>query len=477
MCNLCLRMSGIAQLKPEIQRLLKGYQKTGVTYMANLKSNALSVKKIEAEEKPASKKWIRDGGGLALCLTPAAIGPWRHWYYIYKSPETGLRVYKPLGSYPDIGLADARNEATKLKVALLAKVDPMAKERRDADDRKEADEQRRLSIEREAKEKTVADLYDDYFSIYVQKALKGWKKIKATLDKEVIPVIGKLKVKNVSADDLVAITSRIVKRGSPIQANRVHAYTAAMFSWGVDNRHIKSNPFKGIKKPVKAEPKRERTLSETELKEFWIALERDDLMMSAGVKVVLKLIVLTAQRPGEVAGMHTNEIDGNWWTIPGSRTKNGKTHRVYLTASALSLLADMKNKGYLFPSPVKAKEVISENALNYALRRNAKAPLSDNEGRPIYKDDGKRATENRLGVDHFTPHDLRRTAATILAKEKIPFEHRERVLNHTLGKLDAVYNQHDFDDEKQMAAETLGRRIQAILTGAKNNVIPIKKAA
>jgi|GEM_PF-3009127 len=99
-----------------------------------------------------------------------------------------------------------------------------------------------------------------------------------------------------------------------------------------------------------------------------------------------------------------------------------------------------------------------------AVNHNLKYPLKDAKGNPFYKKDGKPATVNHMGIDHFTPHDLRRSAATLLAAAKIKFEHRERVLNHTMGKLDGIYNQHDFDDEKQVALETLERRIRAIIT-------------
>ncbi len=72
---------------------------------------------------------------------------------------------------------------------------------------------------------------------------------------------------------------------------------------------------------------------------------------------------------------------------------------------------------------------------------------------------------NRIGIESVSPHDLRRSAATLLASIKVPYESRERVLNHTISKLDRTYNQHDFDDEKQMAMETFERRINNIITG------------
>ncbi len=252
----------------------------------------------------------------------------------------------------------------------------------------------------------------------------------------------------------------------------------------VDNQYIQYHPFKGLKKPFKAEKDRhrERFLSHDEIASLWAALERKDLAMTAGIKVALKLILLTAQRPSEVAGMHASEIEGSWWTIPGARTKNGKSHRVYLSQTALSLIGSIEGRGYLFPSSVgKGGRHITGNALNYALRRNVAVPVVDGDGNPVSLENGMPATENRLGVvEHFTPHDLRRTAATLLAKDKIPFEQRERVLNHSLGKLDKTYNKYDFDEERRNAAETLERRIMLIVSGTGGKVIPIsfgKKAA
>jgi len=102
-----------------------------------------------------------------------------------------------------------------------------------------------------------------------------------------------------------------------------------------------------------------------------------------------------------------------------------------------------------------------------AVGRNLSFPVRDKDGNP--------ATENLLGIEKFVPHDLRRTANTLMAASKVIKEHRERVLNHTLEKLDATYNLHDYDDEKVMALEALERKLRSILTGATDNVVPIQK--
>jgi len=120
---------------------------------------------------------------------------------------------------------------------------------------------------------------------------------------------------------------------------------------------------------------------------------------------------------------------------------------------------------------------IEVNALAHVVRRNLKSPVKIN-GQEVFGKDGQPVTENKLGVASFTPHDLRRTANTLMASCKIIKEHRERVLNHTLERLDGTYNLHDYDDEKQMALETLERKILQIINGsAAGKVVPIKRAA
>jgi integrase len=180
--------------------------------------------------------------------------------------------------------------------------------------------------------------------------------------------------------------------------------------------------------------------------------------------------------------MHRGEIDctGRWWTIPGeaiytAQAKNHLTHRVYLTDTALELIGSLKvinndtgqeeDKGYIFPCPHSTKlQPIDTRALAHAIRRNLNWPVL-HKGQPIYDKDKKPITENRLGVDPFTPHDLRRTATTLMAKCKIIKEHRERVLNHKLEKLDGTYNIYDYDDDKVAALISLESKLLSIISG------------
>jgi len=414
-----------------------------------------------------------DGFGVRVYGTGGRV-----FFFLYKFD--GKRRFLNLGHYdpefettgPDgkkIGsLAYHRQKYIEAKNKLAKGVDPLGEKEQAKTERKQTP--------------TVADfIAKEYIEKSAKKKLKRWEDVERALRVEVIPRWGRRKLSDITRRDIILLRDEIAVR-APIMANRVLAYVSGMFTYAIDQEAIKASPYANIKRAVK-ESSRERALAIEEVKQLWRALDGDGVLMSSETRNILKLILLTAQRPGEVAGMHTKELDGHWWTIPGSRTKNGKTHRVYLTDTALSLIGDT-NRGAIFATDRGVKESITVNALSFAIRRNI-------EGKSVRTDKVKRRKgegykrgpynskplpekPNRIGIEIFCPQDLRRSAATLMAAEKVPYETRERVLNHTMGKLDDTYNLHDYDDEKQMAMETLERKICSILTGVEGKVISIQ---
>lgn len=399
--------------------------------------------------------------------------------FIFRYQLDGSRKLLALGEYSAMTLKDARDEYLKAKVQItdLRKgradgVDPVLEIKMKAERRVEATAERQRHI-------SVAKLITEYIEKHAMKKKRSWQKDQAILNRDILPLWGDRKAKDVTRRDIGIMTDGIISRGSPIMANLCFAITRKMFNYAVEKDILQSNPCTGLKLPSERN-QRTRTLSEIEIRTLFASLDNADLNMSVDTRTALKLILYTAQRPGEVVGMRAKEIDGHWWTLPPERTKNKRTHRVYLTDTALELIGDTTGKDHIFKSPHHDKLCsLGDTALAGAVHRNLNYPMTDVKGRPLYTKDGKPATENRLGIEeHFTPHDMRRSAATLLAKCKVRFEHRERVLNHTMGILDGVYNQHDFDDEKQLAMETLERKIASILSGTTSaKVIQISREA
>jgi len=315
----------------------------------------------------------------------------------------------------------------------------------------------------------VSDLVEEYIERHAKRFKRSWEKDLRILNREVVPSWGQRKARDVIKRDVIQLLETIMDRDAPIMANNTLAVIRKMFNWAVEQDILETTPCLGVKPPA---PKvsRERVLTEAEIKALWTNLDRDDLKMSDGTRRCLKLVLLTGQRPGEVIGMHASEIHGNWWTIPGERAKNGRTHRVFLTTTALELIGDTTGKGFVFPTPLTDKDTpIGDTSLNVAVRRNLAFPITDSTGNPLYDRHGKAATENRLGVDHFTPHDLRRTAATFMASMGFMDEIIDAVLNHAKQGVIRTYNRHNYDVQQQQALETWERKLNSKTNGGKSN--------
>jgi integrase len=215
----------------------------------------------------------------------------------------------------------------------------------------------------------------------------------------------------------VLLLDKIVDRGAPVMANRVCALLAQMFGFGVERGMLDASPFISLPRPGGTEKSRNRKLDDRELRIFWRKLTSSSL--SAEVRIALKLILVTAQRPGEVALAAREEFDleNRLWTIPPERSKNGKPHPVPLSDLALTLLYHLRRRfgetQYLIPSR--------------CWRARNGAPITV---RALSQ--GIRDREAHFGIPHFTPHDLRRTAASLMTAAGVPRLHVEKVLNHTI---------------------------------------------
>jgi len=426
------------------------------------------IRKLKAEDSEYTRS---EGNGFTIRVMPSGS---KTWLYLYNFD--GKRRKMNLGGYPEVTLETARTRFEDARRQVKNGIDPMAAA-------EEAKEARR-------KAPTVADLVAEYIERHAKRFKRSWAKDEQILNRDIIPAWGKRKAADITKRDVIHLLEGIVNRGAPAMANNCFQIVRKMFNYAVEKDILQHTPCTGVKLPSPKQH-RERALSEAEIQILFTNLDRTDLNMTDDVKRALKLILVTAQRPGEVSGMHSKEIDGKWWTIPSERAKNGKAHRVYLTDFALKLIGPLEitdpetgeigPKGYIFRSPVKEKkgkpidQPIGDTALAVAVGRALATPLTDKTGKPLFTAEGKPATENRLGIEHFTPHDLRRTAATFMAEAGEMNEVIDAVLNHAKGGIIKVYNVFKYDKQKQAALEAWERKLKSIITGEAGNVIPFRR--
>jgi len=366
--------------------------------------------------------------------------------YKYWNGE-GKQRWMTIGKFPATSLADARMKVAESRKKLDKGIDP-------ADAHLQA-----KTAEREAE--TVTQLMEEYLEKYAKarKSPRCAKEDERILKKDVIPAWGNRKASSIARREVILLLDSIVKRKAPVQANRTFACISKMFNFAVRRDIVPASPCVGIEKPSK-ENKRDRVLNETEIKAFWENL--DKAIMNEGIKLALKFQLLTGQRKGEVAMAEWSECDlpGRMWVIPAEKSKNRIPHRVPLSPQAMDIIREIKalsgNSKWLFPTTYfKSKDVpITSGAIDHAVNKN----------------------KNVIKISDFSPHDLRRSAATFMTGMGVQRIVVSRILNHSEGGITSVYDRHSYDKEKRQAIEQWGRKLDDIVTGKKaGKVIALKR--
>lgn len=406
--------------------------------------------------KPKEKRFeVFEDGLKGFGLRVGTTGK-KTWIVLYRQGDLKLRRLT-LGEYPAMSLAQAHVAHSKALALIEQNIDPRDLEKAAAE------------VERRAP--TVRILIDEFIERGLQaKGNRTWREYQRNLEKDVSPVWGKRKVKDIKKRDVVLLLEKVAERGARNQCNQLFKIIRRMFNFAIERDLLEYSPCTGVKLPF-PEVRNDRFLNDEEIRALWAALERDDAPISEPMTRALKLVLVTMQRPGEVIGAHSSEFDGEWWTIPAERSKNKKEHRVYLTPLARSLFQAEGAKGFLFPNPrcgfsLKEPFPMETNALSKAARRLLAPVKLKNETKPQV-----------LTIDKFTPHDLRRTGATHLAELGFSDEIIVAVLNHTRPGVTSIYNRYRYDKEKRQALEAWARKLDAILANKKrpDNVITFRK--
>jgi integrase len=354
------------------------------------------------------------GAGLMLRVADTGRKIWMVRYRTYDGQQRRLN----LGSYPDVGLSEARGRAAAARVEAADGGDPAG-----------ARKQRRVEAKTELL-KTFNNLADAYFTACEVGEWKprGKKKRASTLanekwlwSKHIKPHLGELTLEQVSPAAIKQILRNLVAAGRESTSNKVRAQIRQMFNFAIGDERIAVNP---VSKTVALgdEAPRQRVLSDQEIRVVWSALSsRSGLLRKGGgevgggrvfigepVSIALKLLLVTLVRRSEMTGVARRELDldNGTWLIPGDRTKSGRSHLVPLTVTAIALFRraiEIANAGrsetspYVFPCPRDRSRPITPAALTHSLRYVREA----------------------LDLERLTPHDLRRTAATIMASERL----------------------------------------------------------
>lgn len=375
---------------------------------------------------PASIDALKDGSlvdpltpGLTIEVLASGKKRWR-----YRRGVAGRKVIATLfgGLFPSQPIAAAREWARGLNEQVEAGIDPR-EARREEEARKSMTvknahtlymvavrEGRSSRAKRPNKPRTIKDKIEIF-------------------DRDIEPKLGSKSIYDVSETDLIKLVQAKGKVAK-IRANRLAAELKVFFGWCSSLRGIEvgleADPSRRLGDLRFPETARSRKLSLDELKWLLMALVEEPRHFQRG----MLLWLLTAARISEVARARTDEIALGVWTIPSTRSKNSAEHSIALGPWGLSLMRS--NHEWIFPG--EKIDGPRNNSVWYKARDRVRARMQVIAGHKI---------------EHFTPHDFRRTARSNTKRLKIDYDTAEAMLNHVKKGLERTYDLYELEEEKR----------------------------
>lgn len=414
----------------------------------------LYVKNVRSDKR--TDIWDRDAPGLVLRVAP---GGSKSWMFFYRF-EGKFRKSK-IGNAHELSLANARKKARELRDGVHAGKDP-------------------TTDPSSGHPATVSVLFDAFLERHCKRHKRTWREDERMMTAYVLPVIGARLIHQIEKKDVLGVVEGVAVggviggkmfRGGLRMADRVLTLTRTMFGWAIAEGLAQTDPTAGIRRRNK-KPPRNRMLSVTEIHELWDKLP--EIYPDEPRQLVMRLLLATGQRRGEVLNAERSELHlagvGSVWLIPSARTKNGREHLVPLSPlaadiwrRALDISADER---LIFPA-VNGERIFPDT-ITKPLARAFKLHASR-----LRQPNGKyiRAPRPRLLMcPEFIPHDLRRTAASHMARLGVDRTVIGKTLNHIsadrLSITGFVYDQHDYLEEKRAALNKWATEIQRLIRPA-----------
>lgn len=396
----------------------------------NLKSTDRQVEYFDQNFSPGVS------GSLGLRVSR---GGRKSWFIAYRLRDDARQVKQKytFDGYPDVSLKGARKQAGVLLAQIHSGANPKAEQ-----------QARRQAL-------TFRELCDLYLEkhAYKKKAASSAKGDRQAIDRDLVPVWGKMKAGDIKKRDVISLIDDIGNR-APVMANRTLALVSKIFNFAIDRDILDRNPAVRVKRVVVERP-RERVLTEDEIRILWEIFDglgtNGRRVLSPLMSAMMKVRLFTAQRHAEVSRMRWQDIHDDMWEIPAEFTKNNNSHRVPLTKPVLDILSSLPQASeWVFPSPRNSATYISN--VHKALNRLRK----------------------ESGIDDFTLHDFRRTAASFMARSSVPRFEIARVLNHADSSVTGIYDRYGYDREKRRALEKWADRLQRITADEKAKIVNLR---
>jgi integrase len=383
-------------------------------------------------------EWDDDVPGFGLRLRE---GGNRSYVFQYKTGDRQRRV--ALGSVAAIDIGKARETAKDLYARVRLGQDP-------AGDKAEAKIRASETFE------ATAARFLEYKRTRMRP--RSYAQVERHILKYAAALHG-LQLAKIERRDVATTIAAVTDNSGGVTANRTWATLSALFAWAIMHGLAEKNPAIGV--PLNRERARERVLTPTELRQIWSYLDHGQFA------AVIKLLALTGCRASEIADMRWSELRDGLLVLPSERTKNHRVHILPLSAPARAIIDTQPRRVNADGRPRDLIFGTSEGGFAgwTVCKRRLDARIEKAIGKPL---------------PHWTPHDLRRTAATNMIELGVQPHVVEAVLNHISGHragVAGIYNRATYAREMAGALDLWAEHLAAIVEDREAMIVPPHRQA
>jgi len=429
--------------------------------------NILEPKQIK-QAKPKDKEYLlNDGENLFLRVRPNGS---QDWFFIYTFNEKRIKL-----AIDGSDLTKIREKADIYRKQLKDKINPKQKLVDDEIEKQKTEEAKRQSELAINNRITVNALFNRWESLHLCNLKDKGASIRRVFEKDVLPVIGSMAAEDVRKAHIVTVTNALISRGVNRMSKLILSLMRQMFRFAQDQDIIDNDPTSSIRKSAIGgkDTIRDRYLKDDEIKELSVKLPDGKLLIST--ECAIWIMLSTCCRIGELckAEWHHLNKDHKTWKIPAENSKNGKAHTIYLSDFAIQQferLESIKSSDkWVYPNTRNTNHVCEKSITKQIGDRQ----LAD--GREPMTGRSQHCEALKLSGGKWTPHDLRRTGATIMGGLGIRPDVIERCLNHIeQNKMKKTYQHQPLIEEQKQAWKLLGERIQLLRNKNADNVVTLK---
>jgi integrase len=418
--------------------------------------------------KPTEKdRYVSAGDGLFIRVR--AISGAKSFRYSYRID--GKQKWVTLTTKASKNaLPEARKECAFIKEQHAKGIDLALEKKLTKERNKQAQKTAEYALLKQSSRMTVNSLFEKWERLALKDRKDKGTEVRRMFEKDVLPSIGNLAVEDIKKSHIVSILNNILERGVNRMAKVILSLIRQMFRFAQDQDIIESDPTSSIRKSKIGgkDIVRDRVLSEAEIKELQNKLPNANLLIST--ECALWIMLSTLCRIGELCKAKWSDIDFDEavWNIPKENSKNGKAHKIYLSEFSIKQFKRIPiiSNTWIFPNQKDNNNVCEKSITKQVSDRQL--PDERIKNNDILSGRSNKVNSLKLSGGKFTPHDLRRTGATLMGNLNIRPNVIEKCLNHIeQNKITRTYQHQTLVKEQELAWKLLGERLN-IITSTSN---------